>query len=70
MYIFAHTEIDLDAKTFDSPWIFNMWTLRRRAREKKPHYISLGLNMLEPNLGLSVNENLLLGLLLTLTGTS
>lgn len=35
MYTFAHTEIDLDAKTFDSPWIFNMWTLRRPCKRKK-----------------------------------
>lgn len=36
---------------------------------KKNPLISLGINKLEPSLGLSVVENLLLGLLLTLTGT-
>lgn len=65
MCIFAHGKIYLNAKTFE----FICGLYDTHASEKKNPLISLGINKLEPSLGLSVVENLLLGLLLTLTGT-
>lgn len=72
MYVFVYSEIDFDVKIFELfgiDWVgIYMWILWCLCKRKKICYILFGLNMLGLNLGLSVNENLLLGLLLMLIG--